>query len=257
MGRNRLKTRQAGRLVYVVCYTQASPNDGPEERAAKNKISSAARQKLNFRAAWRKLELLLAANFTRQDYFVTLTYSPEHLPKDPAAARACIRKYIKRLRVQFGHKGLTLKYIYNTESVPDAPGQPGRLHHHLVIKAIDPEIIKSLWGLGLVYVEPLLDGVNDSYEARARYLVKERDPSLDGRKVGQRGWTPSLNLAKPVESSELVPDYVTIQAPPGAFILERASDTNYYGSYQFLKYLLPEPIDNRPTRPPGWRPRPT
>ncbi len=255
MGRNRLKTRQAGRLVEVVCYTQASPSDRPEERAAKNKISSAARQKLNFRAAWRKLELLLAANFSYRDYFVTLTYSPENLPQNRAAARKCITKYIKRLRVQFGHRGLTLKYIYNTEAVPDHPGAPGRLHHHLVISAIDPETIKTLWGLGQVNVEPLLDGANDSYEARARYMVKERDPGMEGRRAGQRGWTPSLNLEKPVESSELVPEFVTIQPPPGAYVLEKAADSNYYGSFQYLKYLLPEPPRNKAKKPPARRPR--
>lgn len=253
MGRNRLKTRRAGRLVYVLCYSQAAPADPPEERAAKNRISTAARQKLNHRASWRKLELLLAANFSRHDYFLTLTYDDAHLPADRNAARAYMKQYIKRLRVQFGHSGVPLKYIYNIENVPDYPGGPRRLHHHVVITGIDPDIIKSLWRGGQVYIEPLLDAANDSYEARARYLVKERDPALDGRKSGQRGWTPSLNLEKPVETSELVPDFVTIQAPPGAFILERASDSNYYGQYQFLKYLLPE--SDKAKRPPGWRPR--
>ena len=257
MGKNRLKTRRAGRLVEVVCYSQAAPSDPPDERAAKTKMSSAARQKLNFRAAWRRLELLLAANFGHRDYFVTLTYAPEYLPQDRAAARNCMRKYIKRLRVQFGHLGLTLKYIYNTEAVPEHPGAPGRIHHHLIISAIDPDIIKSLWGLGQVNVEPLLDGQNDSYEARARYMVKERDPGMDGRKLGQRGWTPSLNLAKPVETSELVPEYVTIQPPPGAYVLEKAADSNYYGSFQYLKYLAPLPVQNKADRPPGKRPRPS
>ena len=64
MGKNRIKTVTAGRLVYAVCYSQPMASDAPAERAAKSRASSAARQKINFRAAWQRLELELAANFS-------------------------------------------------------------------------------------------------------------------------------------------------------------------------------------------------
>lgn len=237
-----MKTVTAGRLVYAVCYTQSTAADGPQERRAKSRLSSAARQRMNFRAAWQKLELTLAANFSRRDWFVTLTYDDAHLPPDRKAAGACMGKFLRALRYQRRQNRRELRYVYNIEEMPDDPLGPRRLHHHAVINcAGDPvETLAALWGRGQVHVEPLLDGPDDSYEARARYLVKERQPGEPGRKTGLRSWIPSKNLVKPQVESELVPDTVTIAAPPGAFILDSHGEQNVYGAYSYLKYLLPE-----------------
>jgi hypothetical protein len=242
MGKNRLKTVTAGRLVYAVCYSQATAADEKTERQAKTRLSSAARQRLNFRAAWQKLELLLAANFGRRDWFVTLTYDDDHLPPDRKRAGAEMGKFLRALRSQRKAAGKELCYVYNIEEMPDEPGGSKRLHHHAFINcAGDPaEVIAALWGRGQVFIEPILDGPNDSYEARARYFVKERQPGELGRKTGLRAWIPSRNLRKPEVSSELVPETVTITAPPGAFILDRHGEQNCYGAYSYIKYLLPE-----------------
>lgn len=243
MGKNRVKTVKAGRLVYAVCYSQAMASDEKPERQAKQKLSTLARLKLNFRAAWQKLELILAANFGRHDWFVTLTYDDEHLPPDRPAAGKEVGKLMRALRLDRRRRGRELRYVYNIEEMPDEPGGERRLHHHAVINSAgDPEeLLQALWGRGFVYVEPLLDGPNDSYESRARYLVKERQPGELGRKTGLRAWIPSKNLVKPEETSELVPDTVTITAPPGAYILDHHDEHNVFGSYSFIKYLLPEP----------------
>lgn len=242
MGKNRLKTVTAGRLVYAVCYSQVMPTDDKQERQAKSRMSSAARMKLNFRAAWQKLELLLAANFGRRDWFVTLTYDDDHLPADRKAAGKEMGRFWRALRDQRKAAGKDLLYVYNIEEMPDEPGGVKRLHHHAVINcAGDPEeTIQALWGRGRVHIELLLDGPSDSYEARARYLVKERQPGETGRKTGLRAWIPSRNLAKPETTSELVPDTVTVTAPPGAFILDHQDEQNAFGVYHYIKYLLPE-----------------
>lgn len=248
MGKNRIKTVTAGRLVYAVCYSQPMASDEPAERAAKRRASSLARQKINFRAAWQRLEMELAANFPPSAAWATLTYDDEHLPADRAGAKKEIKKFLRRLRDQYRRRGWELKYDYNVESVPDDPGAPHRLHHHIAITPNDPETIKTLWHGGQAHVERLLDGEFDSYEARARYMVKERHPDTVGLKKGERAWTPSRNLVKPVVTSELVPDSVTITPPPGAFVLERYGDTNYFGQYTYLKYLLPDPRKTRRRR---------
>ena len=247
MGKNRLKTVKAGRLVYAVCYSQPCAADAPAERQAKSKMSSAARQRLNFRAAWQKLELTLAANFEARDWFVTLTYDDAHLPPDRDAARAPMRKFLRALREQRRRSGRELRYIYNIEEMPEEPGGSKRLHHHAVINAAgDPaEALQALWGRGAVFAEPLLDGPNDSYEARARYIVKERQPGAYGRKTGLRAWIPSKNLQPPETSSELVPDSVAVAAPPGAFVLDRHDEQNAFGAFSYIKYLLPA----RPPKP--------
>ena len=100
MGKNRLKTVTAGRLVYAVCYSQPAAADPPAERAAKSKVSSAARQRMNFKAAWQKLELTMAANFGAEDLFVTLTYDDRHLPENRDAAISRVRAFVGRVRRQ-------------------------------------------------------------------------------------------------------------------------------------------------------------
>lgn len=247
MGKNHIKTITAGRLVYEVCYSKpGDPGDTPAERAAKRRASTAARQKLNFRAAWQRLELLLAANFSPSDCWATLTYDDEHLPADRAAAKKEINKFLRRLRDQYRRRGWKLKYIYNTESVPNAPGGARRLHHHIVLSPYNAELIKSLWHGGQAHTETLLDGDFDSYEPRARYMVKERHPETQGLEKGERAWTPSRNLAKPIPTHRDVDDTLTNQPPPGAFVLERYADDNYFGSYTYIKYLLP--IKRKPPR---------
>lgn len=242
MGKNRRKTIRAGRLVYAICYTQATASDTPRERAAKHRVSSAARQRINHRHAWQKLELLLAANFAPDDLFVTLTYDDEHLPADREDARRPLRKYFRQLRTDLRCRNMDLLYIYTTETMPDCPGGVGRIHHHLVTsKSAGEEVIRALWPHGFVHIEPLLSGPFDSYEARARYMCKERHPGQTGRRTGLRAWTPSRGLAKPEVTSELVPDDVTITAPPGAYVLDRGGDQNTFGQYVYLKYLLPLP----------------
>lgn len=243
MGKNRLKTVTAGRLVYAVCYSQPMGSDEPKERAAKSRLSSAARQRINFRHAWQKLELEIATNFGAGDWFVTLTYDDEHLPADREAAIKYMGKFLKRLRAQRKRQSRELLYIYTTEEMPDEPDGQKRLHHHLIINGCpgDEEMLQALWAAGQIDLQPLLDGQHDGYESRARYMVKERHPGAVGRKTGLRSWTPSRNLKKPEISSELVPENLTIKPPPGAFVLDKAEDTNAFGSYIYIKYLLPAP----------------
>lgn len=249
MGKNRLKTVKAGRLVYAVCYSQPSAADEPRERAAKSRLSSAARQRLNFRHAWQKLELEIAANFAAGDRFVTLTYGDGHLPENRDGAIKYMGKFLRKLRQQRKRRGEELKYIYVTEEMSSEPGRPGRLHHHLIVNACagDEETIPALWAAGQVDMQRLLEDPRDGYEARARYLVKERHPGAVGRKVGLRAWTPSRNLVKPEVSSELVPENLTLAAPVGAFVLDRSEDANAFGSYVCIKYLLPERARRRRT----------
>lgn len=228
-------------MFYGVVYTQATAADTDRVRREKLKASSAARKKLNFRAAWQKLELLLAANFDERDYLVTLTYDDEHLPASKQAAVDCIRKYIKVLRRERAKKKLSLKYVYVTESRHG----DGRLHHHMVINGADgdTELIRSLWtGGAIVDVKPINPR---EYTALAQYLTKE--PRDAGGSNGQRSWTPSLNLDKPERTSELAEDYVTLSAPPGAEILETDGLQNGWGSYTYIKCLLPP----QPRTPPS------
>ena len=241
MKAKRLTQVRAGRLVTAVLYTQATAADEPQVRAAKTKISSEARQRLNLRASWQKLEAVLAANFDRQDLFVTLTYRDLDLPHSREQAVRCCSDFLAQLREARRARGRELLYVKNAEHMTDQSTE-GRWHHHLVINATgnDYEEIRALWYRygDNVDIQPLLDDGWD-YESRARYLCKERPPA------GKQAWTPSRGMKRPQRSSELVDDALTLTAPPGAQVIETQTVDNGWGSYVYLKYMLPY----KPRRP--------
>ena len=106
----RRKVIRAGRLVYAAVYSTVHPSDSPEARAAKTKCSSAARQRMNMKYAWQKLELLLASNFTPRDLVVTLTCDDDHLPDDRDGAVEKIKRFWVQLRKARRLAGQSLRY---------------------------------------------------------------------------------------------------------------------------------------------------
>jgi hypothetical protein len=241
-----LKQVRCGRLVCAVVYTTPCAGDSARARAQKQKVSTTAREKLNARTSFQKLERTLAANFDNGDLFVTLTYDDKHLPEDRDAAVRRMRCFLSRLRKARKARGQPLHYIYVTEG--SCPG--GRLHHHLVLNSTgeDLEELRRLWIYGEdVEVRRLTFDQTYSYEDLASYLTKE--PREWGHPtVGERTWTPSLGLRQPEPETEQVPDYVTLSAPPGALILANEGPIrNGYGEFAWIKYLLPtQPGQRRP-----------
>lgn len=238
----RIKRITAGRYVAVVAYDQILASDSPRARQAKQRHSSLARQALNYKAAWKKLQLLLLSNFSPGDFWVCLTYDDEHLPPKQEAAQAEVKKYLDRLRRQARKTGTEIRYIYNTETLNHDGTR--RLHHHMVIYApgLAEDTLAGLWTLGLVDVKHLSDEplCSDDFIELAQYLTKERFPDAPDRKPGKRGYVASLNLKRPVEESFLVDDTITITAPPGAKIVDQDHKDNEYGRFDYLLYILPE-----------------
>ena len=240
----RLTQIRAGRLVRAVIYTQPTAADEPVQRAAKARVSSLARQRLNKLQQWQKCEAVLAANFEPDDLWVTFTYRDEDLPRTREEAVRCLKAFLALLRAQRRTRDQETLYVKNVEHLSD-DGSEGRWHHHVVLNAtgLDYEEIRALWARwgDNVDFEPL----GDDYEARARYLCKERQPA------GKQGWTPSRGLRRPQRTSELVDDALTLAAPPGAVILDRDEKSNAWGSFVYIKYLMPAPARRRDRQRPG------
>lgn len=234
----RKKTITAGRLVKTILYTAPEPRDGERARAEKSRMTAAAQQRMNDKTARGKLEMLLAANFTGRDLFVTLTYRDGALPAKRAGAVKLVREFLKILRKYRAARGQELRYIYTTE---EKHGE-ARLHHHIVINATgrDIEVIRSLWPYGdIVEAEPVDE---TDFAALAAYITKE---SVEGRPVGAQMWTRSRNLRKPTVETCFVPDDTTLAAPPGCHMIEREERMTEYGSYCYIKYRLPPPASQR------------
>ena len=233
----------AGRLVKEVIYTVPQPRDGERVRSGRSKLTTAAQRALNYRTAQGRLEMLIAANFDKEDLFCTLTYRDDCLPVTLAEAKKILRAFLRLLRRERQRNGLDLKYVYVTE------GKHGdkRYHHHLLINATGPhdlEMICSLWKYGDMTEVKRIEG--REYIDVARYLTKE---SLEGKPVGAQMWTRSRNLVLPTVESYFVPDNATVQPPPGAHVLERDEKLNEYGGFIYLKYRLPWDQDISHTSP--------
>ena len=230
----RRKTIRAGRLVWDIAYTVPRPNATPQERKRIREVTAEQVARTHCNTAQRKLELLMATNFEPEDLVLTATYRDADLPASADVTRRRLGKVFAQLRAYRKARGLPeLKYIYVLE------GRHGdhRPHVHLIMNAVggDLELIKSLWVWGddiqLNYIE------DRGYDVWAGYFTKERrEASLNGKKqfVGSR------NLARPTVTYEWVDDGATVDAPPGAQMLDEGGGRNECASCRFVKYLLPK-----------------
>ncbi len=230
----RRKTVRAGRLVWDVTYTVPRPNASKQERKRIREVTEEQVARTNANTAQRKLEQLLACNFDDTDLVMTVTYRDADLPASADVTRRHLGKVFAQMRVFRKARGLSdLKYIYVLE------GRHGdhRPHAHIIINAVgdDLELLKSLWVWGddiqINYVR------ERGYDGWAGYLTKERrEASLNGKKqfVGSR------NLERPVTHYEWVDDGTTVDAPPGAQVLDEGGGRNEIASCKFIKYLLPK-----------------
>lgn len=230
----RRKTIRAGRLVWDITYTVPRPNASKQERKRIREVTEEQVARTNANTAQRKLEMLMATNFDEGDLVLTVTYRDADLPESADVTRKHLGKVFSQMRTYRKARDLPeLKYIYILE------GRHGdhRPHAHIIINAAggDLELMRSLWIWGddiqLNYIR------ERGYDGWAGYLTKERrEASLNGKKqfVGSR------NLARPVTTYEWVDDGTTVDAPPGAQVLDEGGGRNEIASCRFVKYLMPK-----------------
>lgn len=236
MAKERLKIVRAGSLWMAVQYTAIRSPDPGQRREAKAMISTPARESLNAKLSWQRLMLILAANFRSSDLVVTLTYRDADLPRHREDAMRRVKYFIRLLRKSRMARGKSLKYVYTTEGYHSA----GRLHHHLIVNAVggDFKEIRELWQRNGDNIDFEAFG-RDGPERWGKYLTKE--PREQGRRhVGDRTWSASRNMIKPVAASEFVTAGTALSPPPGAFILDRTECENCYGRFSYIMARLPE-----------------
>ena len=120
-----LKQVRAGRLVCAVVYTTPTAGDSDRARAQKQKASTAAREKLNARTSFQKLERTLAANFDTGDLFVTVTYDDKHLPDSRDKAVRKVRSFLSKLfsrKLRHGYLAVDLARFHKLVVRADADG---------------------------------------------------------------------------------------------------------------------------------------
>lgn len=219
----------------VIVYPISKGRLDKIERTSATQCTSDLRQKMNDRTSAQKFRRLIAANFSPRDYVVTLTYSDNFLPSTPEAARdRYLKPFIRKLRADLRENGMDLKYMYVTEGLHGDK----RLHHHIIVPDYPDlkKIIRQRWAEGHVDYERIS---SRGYDVWAGYLTKE--PRKTGRRrVGDRMWTPSLNLTKPTVIAYEVDDDFRFEPPAGAIVKHNEDWQTEWFCCQYLSYYRPD-----------------
>lgn len=263
MGKLRKKTITAGPLVYESIYPLPNPRDSMTVRQGKKKLTSNAQQRMNLKHQWQKLELLIAANFRRDDLVITLTFDDLHLPESRAETMARVKTFLKHMRELRKKSGRdSVKYIYVVEHnhsredptfTPVELAQQGRYHIHMIMDSTGNDYgdIRDSWPYGLFEVHGFELDHDRTCESLARYLCKEL-PDY----VGARKFIPSRGLKRPEVDCQTVDSKTTLTPPKGSTVYDNTGVVRTeYGVYQFVKYLWPKLVEQAPKHRPKHRRR--
>lgn len=103
--------------------------------------------RINRTQEW-SMRMMHESYFHDYNFFVTLTYSPEHLPQDFGLHKSDFQRWLKRLRKHLDYK---IKYF----ACGEYGEQFGRPHYHAIIFGLMPDdvpLLSSCWQLGFVKV---------------------------------------------------------------------------------------------------------
>ena len=225
VGGIRTRTIRAGDALEVECFPITKVGEAARSEWRRRRTGP-AQEKVNREQAEKRIRRLIDANFTGEDYVVTLTWDysaidrfhMSHeaalkkwdalgLPVDEDEARWEFVKFVKRLKYHMGRRGndpRELKYIYVLEVTHERkPFDPAPLyahhHFHTVIHApgLAVDDIKALWPHGDAHTDRLSFRA-DGPARIAHYITKQRGLERvdgDGRRI--RRWACSKNLTEP------------------------------------------------------------
>lgn len=177
------KVTDAGAVREVEVTTQWESGERPKVRSANVAETPERKKRRNYMNALRKLCRLVNMNFRRKDRFATLTFG-KNVTIDEA--KRLLDKFLRAMRKIFRLLGRDdFKYIVVTE---DKHGK-GRIHHHIIMPAIDAAIVEDVWGDNGHVIQSTLFGKD--FTGLAHYISKEPAES------NKRRWRQSKNLIHP------------------------------------------------------------
>lgn len=190
------QTIYAGKTVEVHKYyssrygKRTSPNRRPHTDPTPEDVAEVNRQH-----AVRKIRGLVNANFCGGDLHVVFSYRRDNRPEKEEAKRN-LKKLMRDLKKTYAKEGIVFKYICVTEYENTA------IHHHIVLKKIDVNLLRKAWPHGKVLITVLDD--SGQYGKLAAYLIKETDKTAKKGGLYKKRWNASQNLDKPVIVREII-----------------------------------------------------
>jgi len=187
-----------------------------EQRAPKKRKYKQDLKQLeaNLKTAEKRLARILNCNFTYGDMLITLDYAEENL-RDREELLRDVQLFLRRLKREYAKESIAFKFVRVFGEVSTHTGELVRPHHHLVMPAIDFEIVKSQWKLGAVNYRHLRD--QKDYSVMASYLLKNARKDLPDYKK----YSVSRGLIEPTWEEIAVDRFPPIMPPPGAIVMKR------------------------------------
>lgn len=188
---------QAGAVrEHKKMYSSRVHSAGAKRSPNRNRTSKAA-ERVNARRAEEQLRWLLNANFTRGDYHLVLHYYDHETNLEQAERDR--REFLRLCRKEYRKQKVPWKYIACTETK-----RMTNVHHHIVIKPLDPQKLQALWEdtlgarMGHISLVPL--DRRGNHAKLAHYLMKETEATMRRfREAGRRGkrFSCSQGLTRP------------------------------------------------------------
>lgn len=204
-------------------------------RGTKAKKSSIEKIKRNETDAIKKLTRIINCNFRMGDLWLTLTF-PGKAEITWEDAQTVFDRFLRKLRALYREKnGANIKYVYS-HGRKDKDGNDARPHFHIVLPAMDYELICSLWPQEAVTYRRL-DGRKDHVKI-AKYMIRNAKGV-----PGKKKYHTSRGLERPVYT-EPVPVYINtkIKLPKDAIICEQHKTTDYESGFtsEYVRYIRPD-----------------
>lgn len=187
-----------GNYIDVEKYYTWKWHDKNCIRGPNEKVTSEQQKKINERLAKKQKRRILNANFSVGDIWLTLTYMKSMRPCNmKEAVKNLKNKFLDKLRRILKKRGEELKYVAVTEI-----GKKGAVHHHLVIKKFDVNIISEfgLWKFGkasMVFI------YSEDLQKLSDYMCKGSSGQTDDEGV-EKKWSQSRNLIIPVSKKTVI-----------------------------------------------------
>jgi len=245
----------SGRVVEEQASYLSAKADRKKPRGVRRAgASSLNKIKANERSSVRELARGIGVNFKAGDGFLTCKYDQAHYPGSLNAgenvpgsegydrARDDRRRLMRKARTVYRKRtGKTLKAYWVTANWSPKREAPARLHQHLIVPRDAVEIFRELWpeigGEGTVIVKDL-----DQDPDRTR-LAEYLCGNVHGKQPGQKAWSGTKGMEKPILSEPVEIESVEeLQPPAGAVMKEvrEIMDEDGIVVGKYMRYVLPE-----------------
>lgn len=209
----------AGKTILRSLVASSRVKTGKQKRRPKERPTSDAVAKVNFRNALKILTAKINHNFKQGDYHLVLTHKDTVTPQE---AKKRLERFLANMRSYCKRNDIDFKWIAVTEY------KHTRVHHHIIMNNIDMKVVDKYWKYG--YEKPTLLDESGNYYKLAAYLLKETEKTFrEESSPSKRRYTSSRNVVMPEVKREKVAGREVNQyiKPPAGYIVDEDTLRKY------------------------------